>query len=211
MWPAIKEKMPEADLDSGKRLTKTHNILSGRTQQPYMNRTSVFLFFLAVAMLGCLQQQTTPKAEPTVMFADGTTGRVIPFERMERFPDFIDHPTAATYTFSDEKAWDDFRSDYPSKNTDLEGRTIGLPDVDFSQKTVLAVFLGKKTSGGYSTKVVRVVEISDAIMVYVQEITSGRGCTSAAVITYPGDIVTIQKTQKPVEFVFDKLERVCKS
>lgn len=119
---------------------------------------------------------------------------------------YISHRTAATYVFNDAASWDAFRSSVPSN--DPEGRNV-LPDVDFTQKTVLAAFSGTKTSGGYTTKIVRVVDEADRVAVVVHETKPGSRCLVTQNITYPGDIVTVTKTAKPVEFIFEQLATEC--
>jgi len=156
---------------------------------------------------------TSPTIEPTPWAGGKPTAtprpidasaKEMPFERMNE-SQYISHRMVATYVFNDAASWDQFRNTVTSN--DPEGRNV-LPDVDFTQKTVLAAFSGMKTSGGYTTLVMRIVEEPDRVAVVVQETTPGN-CLVTHNITYPGDIVTVVKTGKPVDFILEYLSRQC--
>ena len=70
------------------------------------------------------------------------------------------------------------------------------PLVDFSTETVIAVFRGFCSTGGYGIQVVRVIEKGDKVRVVVQ--TKGHGGMAAMVVTYPYQIIAIPRTEKPI-------------
>ena len=77
-----------------------------------------------------------------------------------------------------------------------------LPEVDFTQHTLLAVFAGEKRSGGYTVRVERVTRTDQAVIVHVAETAPGPGDITIALITYPYQVVKIPRTGLPVHFEF---------
>ena len=77
-----------------------------------------------------------------------------------------------------------------------------LPDVDFAQHILLAVFAGEKRSGGYAIQVERVTQTDEIVMVYASEISPGPEEITIAQITFPYQIVKISHTNLPVRFDF---------
>ncbi len=166
----------------------------------HMKRMVVGLLLISVVMLGCLQQSNTATATPSGNNADGNIE-----VQLEHLP-LVYQTTNSTYVFSDQKEWDDFLNRVPSEYKNPNSQL----DVDFSQYTVLAVFSWQKNSGGYATNILKVKEWPEVIIAFVQEISPGNYCTTTSALTEPGDIVKIKKTDKPVQFVFEKLATICK-
>lgn len=77
-----------------------------------------------------------------------------------------------------------------------------LPEMDFTQHTVLAVFAGEKRSGGYTIRVERVTQTDQAVIVHVTETAPGPRDITTALITYPYQVVKIPRTSLPVHFEF---------
>ncbi len=76
------------------------------------------------------------------------------------------------------------------------------PEMDaeyFDRSTVIAVFAGQKSSGGYSIEPLLVWEEADRIEIVVQE-TAPRG-NALTVITTPYSIFSIPNRQKPIVFL----------
>ena len=77
---------------------------------------------------------------------------------------------------------------------------ISRPPVDFSKETVVAVFMGSKNTGGYSIEIVKIVEQTDKIIVYVRETSPKPGDAVTLAFTYPQHIVKTEKLTKRVVF-----------
>lgn len=77
-----------------------------------------------------------------------------------------------------------------------------LPEVDFTQHTVLAVFAGEKPSGGYTIQVERITQTDQTVIVYVTETAPGPRDITTMMITYPYQVVKIPHTSLPVRFRF---------
>jgi len=75
-----------------------------------------------------------------------------------------------------------------------------LPDVDFSKQTVIAVFMGERTSGGYGIRVTSVTETAREIVVSIARRSPPPGAMTISVMTQPYDVVVVAKSEKPVRF-----------
>ena len=83
-----------------------------------------------------------------------------------------------------------------------EGRLPELkaPPIDFEKETVIALFLGEKTSGGYAITVGQILNIDDKINVAYKITAPKRGEMVTTVMTQPYCIIKIPKTSKKVTF-----------
>lgn len=80
-----------------------------------------------------------------------------------------------------------------------------LPKVDFGTRTVVAVFLGTRSSAGYSVEVTGVRQAGGVLIVEWQERRPEQGQVSAQVLTSPGIIATVPKFAGEIRF--EKVER----
>jgi hypothetical protein len=80
-----------------------------------------------------------------------------------------------------------------------------LPAVDFSKHTVVAVFLGSRSSAGFAVDVIGLSQVPGGVVVQWAERRPGRDQVSAQVLTSPAVIVTIPKA--PGTITFEKVER----
>jgi len=65
------------------------------------------------------------------------------------------------------------------------------PAVDFETETVIAVFAGQKSSGGYGVEVTEVVETDWELIVYVDYTEPSEGSFTTQAITQPFQIISI--------------------
>lgn len=86
---------------------------------------------------------------------------------------------------------------------------VSAPHVDFSSTTVLAVFLGWKGSAGYAVRISQVEQKSHILNVHVEITFPGPNCFSAAVLTYPFDIVSIPSTRRAIVFQTETIISNC--
>ena len=80
---------------------------------------------------------------------------------------------------------------------------FSIPTIDFSKETVIAVFIGEKTSGGYAVSIGSVKEVNEKVMVQIKEIKPGPKDMVTMAITQPFCFVKINRVGK--EFVFEKM------
>lgn len=74
------------------------------------------------------------------------------------------------------------------------------PAVDFSKEMVLAVFLGTRTSGGYSVKITDARVVGRKLVVSAQETAPGPGRIRSHVITTPFAMAAVKVSKLPVEW-----------
>ena len=80
---------------------------------------------------------------------------------------------------------------------------FSIPKVDFSKETIIAVFMGEKTTGGFSVTIENVKEKNKKLIVKIKETKPGSKDMVTMAITQPFCFVKINKADK--EFVFEKL------
>lgn len=79
-----------------------------------------------------------------------------------------------------------------------------IPKVDLSKETIVAIFMGEKTSGGYAVTVKEVKERAGKIVVDVIETTPKTSDMVVTVITQPFCIIKVNNASK--NMVFEKLK-----
>ena len=80
-----------------------------------------------------------------------------------------------------------------------------LPAVDFGTRTVVAVFLGTRSSAGFAVDITSVHEANGGLIVRWQERRPESGDVSAQVLTSPAVIASVPKFAG--EITFEKVER----
>lgn len=77
---------------------------------------------------------------------------------------------------------------------------IAVPETDFTEKMVVAVFMGRQSSGGNQVKIEKVEETDDAVQVYVMKIHPQEGDMATMAITNPFVFVRLPHSDKEVVF-----------
>jgi hypothetical protein len=80
-----------------------------------------------------------------------------------------------------------------------------MPKVDFASRTVVAVFMGTKSSGGYFVEITGTRQEKGVTVVEYRERRPERGQVAAMVITSPAHIAVIPKVAGEIRF--EKVER----
>jgi hypothetical protein len=78
------------------------------------------------------------------------------------------------------------------------------PAVDFQSEMIVAVFAGEKRTGGYAVEITAIQQdpAKNLIEVFVREIKPPPGAITTQALTHPFHIVKLNKTELPVNFVF---------
>ena len=74
------------------------------------------------------------------------------------------------------------------------------PRVDMAGRTVVAVFLGLRPSGGYAAEIVGIDRQADALVVTWRERRPGPDDVASAVLTQPFHVVSVERFSGPVRF-----------
>jgi hypothetical protein len=93
---------------------------------------------------------------------------------------------------------------------DVTSNVIPAPDppqVDFSQKAVIACFMGDRSNGGYGVKIVDMVKAGEELKVTVEHRQPGPNCVVTMAITQPYEMVTVD-LPLPARVTFDRIDKV---
>ena len=74
------------------------------------------------------------------------------------------------------------------------------PEMDFSNTTIIAVFMGRRSTGGFGIEVKEIIDTGFLVVVRVEQTSPGKGCILAQVITSPFHVVEVDKIGKGVRF-----------
>lgn len=80
------------------------------------------------------------------------------------------------------------------------------PEVDFSNTTIIAVFMGQFNTGGYGIEVKEISDTGSAVVVRAEKSHPGKGCIVTTALSQPYHIVKVDKIDKPV--TFETFERI---
>ena len=81
----------------------------------------------------------------------------------------------------------------------------GPPPVDFSREMVVGVFLGTRSTAGYSVEIIRAVGNEGVLTVAYAETSPSRDAVTAQILTAPYHLVAIPKHDGDV--IFRKIDR----
>jgi hypothetical protein len=80
------------------------------------------------------------------------------------------------------------------------------PKIDFSSQMVIGIFMGEKSSGGYSIEITKIASTPNSLEVYIQESEPEPMSLVASVLTQPYHIVQTAKTDKEVKYIRSRAE-----
>lgn len=150
----------------------------------------------------------TPKLSPSSTVLPTTLpiiGKDVTFETIKSWQH--QHAARGNYVIQNAGEWQNlWYKMYPSKET---GARYALPEVDFTRSMVIAVLSGGKPTGGYSTKIIRIVETTDKLKVHIEETSPGEECIVTMSPTTPRHIVKVTRIEKEVEFISEHKIRHC--
>ncbi len=112
------------------------------------------------------------------------------------------HKWAQNYVITDEVSWNNLWRTTYSNTTPMPE----LPKIDFSKEMVLAIYLGKKNTGGFNTFVEGVYEYDDHVLVSARKTTPQPGRNVIMITTEPYTIVKTERVDKEVTFDVSELD-----
>jgi hypothetical protein len=137
---------------------------------------------------------------PTIAGAD-----TICFLRVFKLND-SGHSEAQNYVINTETDWQTLWDKIFSNQSEKPP----LPEIDFSRRTIVAVFQGEQPTGGYEISIEEIVGTENSVEVAVKAFSPGPRCTVTGTVTRPLDIVEIEKTEKQIVFrVKHKVRNFC--
>ncbi|MCH8568175.1 MAG: protease complex subunit PrcB family protein [Balneolales bacterium] len=89
------------------------------------------------------------------------------------------------------------------------GQNENIPDINFQDFMIIAVFMGEMPSSGYSIGITEIESGENSLTVKVQETRPGSTCMNMTVMTAPHHIVKIPSSDKDVSFVYNTQINEC--
>ena len=130
----------------------------------------------------------------------------VPFEVVDPGGGYY-YASRANFTITNTTFWESLWSFLYSGHSDPPD----VPIVNFTSDMLIAVFQGERGSSGYMTNITKIMFTTTYYVVYVDEIHPGENCGTAAVMTYPYQIVKInnQPLNLPVRYIYNVSEYDC--
>ena len=144
-----------------------------------VDKFTAVIVLVLVSVSGCVQTQEPPEQPPD-------------FETISR-GGFGGLDEQGDYVIDSEGEWSELLN-----RTRI--RFQEPPAIDFSRSTVIAVFLGTRSTGGYTIEIKDIAETDDEVTVYVEETSPGPGENVIMAVTQPYHIVKTKKITKEVIF-----------
>lgn len=93
--------------------------------------------------------------------------------------------------------------DYVTLRNKTEINAPSSNTMDFSKEMVLAVFQGKKSTGGYNIKIKNILETKDTLEVYIKETCPSEDMIVTQAFTSPYHLVKTKYISKKVTFKYE--------
>lgn len=87
-----------------------------------------------------------------------------------------------------------------NNDEELESQGVNIPEINFSQVSIIAVFMGEFNTGGYSIEITEIIEKENEIIVKVNKIYPEPGSLLTQALSQPYHIIKTKKINKKVVF-----------
>jgi len=88
-------------------------------------------------------------------------------------------------------------------NKNFKKNFINYPKIDFVNNTIVGVFSGKRSSGGYSIYIESIKRTNNVVNIFIYENIPSSNSSVTTAITFPYQIVTASKFQSPFKFIYN--------
>lgn len=75
-----------------------------------------------------------------------------------------------------------------------------LPDINFDNEMIIAVFQGMHSTGGYSIEITQIIEKDKSLEIFIKETSPAPGSVTTQAVTQPYHIVKTKRTDKEIIF-----------
>lgn len=149
-------------------------------------------FFALVAISTILFVACTPKANNGGDSNNNgpDNGDRTPFQTLANEP-YSGIDAKQNVVITDDKAWDRLW-DETYKIMDPKP---AMPNVNFASETVIGVYLGMKSSGGYGIEVSKIIDTGKEYQVYIKEISPQKGAMSTMALTQPFHLIKFENPE----------------
>jgi len=177
-----------------------------------MKSSYIFFAIFFVISTGCSSVGTNDEIDLNESFFDNASK--VQFSTVSDSLVTIEQSQSGNYKFeektniiiNDPETFENFWKDLHSNRSPLPE----LPEVDFSENTVIASMMGVQSSGGFTIEISEISEADDIIGVKIEETEPGPNCVTTAVLTSPFHIVKIPKAgDADIRFVTNRTAVDC--
>ena len=130
---------------------------------------------------------------------DGEELPILDFETLSKENYNYGYTTPQEFVINDKETFNSFWV-----NVHYNGGNVSIhyPKVDFSNSTVIAVFMGEKPTGGYGIEIMEILDIdAEKLFVFVIKTIPSDDCMVTEALTQPYHIIKTSKIYKEVKFV----------
>jgi len=114
------------------------------------------------------------------------------------------NPERKNYVINDKSEWEEL---WEKVVANVSPKPT-LPEIDFTRRTIIAVFQGSQPSGGYEVTITNIVNTEGHIQVTVKEFLGA--CVAPGIVTKPFHIVEVDKLDAAaIEFRLKQKVRKC--
>ncbi len=155
----------------------------------------ISLIILVVIIVGIFLYINTKSNDNIIPPLEGFTDRELTFETISK--EYVSsHDDSEDYVIKETSEW--------SNLWDIVYSTVtpkpDLPIIEFNDEMIIAVFMGYRSSGGYSIEITKIVEKENSIEIFVTETSPLPGSNVTDGIEHPHHIVKTEKVDKEVIF-----------
>lgn len=130
-----------------------------------------------------------------IVMVSGCVAQGLEFETVSRGA-YSGHPEEGRYVVNSQAEWEGLWN----RTNSITFPVPDLPEVDFSQSTIIAVFLGQRNTGGYGIEVVEILAQDGGALVRFHKTSPPAGSFVTQALTQPYHIVKVSKVEGEVSF-----------
>ena len=123
------------------------------------------------------------------------SGQELTFETISK-GSYSGHDERKDYVIRESSEWENLWGKVQSRVSP----TSDLPDVNFNDEMVIAVFQGSHSTGGYAIEITKIVEKENSVEVFVKETSPSPDSMVTQAFTQPYHIVKTKRVDKEVIF-----------
>lgn len=124
------------------------------------------------------------------------TATDVPYETIDEGSYSQGPGEADARAITDQETWASFWQEHEGrKGGGLEETDATPPEVDFATEFVVFAYAGQKSTGGHAVEVRNVTLLADVYIVKVIELAPGEGCMTTQALTYPYQVVKVERGQ----------------
>ena len=123
------------------------------------------------------------------------SGQELTFETISK-GSYSGHDERKDYVIRESSEWENLGDKMQSRVSP----TPDLPDVNFNDEMVIAVFQGSQSTGGYAIEITKIVEKENSVEVFIKETSPSPDSMVTQAFTQPYHIVKTKRVDKEVIF-----------